>query len=55
MKSGDNKNNDNVDGKNEVVVEQILNYVDPVASTTSKYLRYEVNLMINLTILIYKT
>ena len=46
MNSGDNlMNNDNVDGKDEVVLEQILYYVDPVASTSSKYLRFEVNLI----------
>lgn len=45
MNSGDNlNNNNNVDGKDKVVVEQIFNYVDPVASTSSKYLRFEVNL-----------
>lgn len=34
------------DGKDEVNVEQIWNYIDPVASTSSKYLIYEVNLKI---------
>lgn len=52
MNSGDNlMNNDNVDGKDEVVLEQILDCVDPVASTSSKYLIYEINLKMNSTIL----
>jgi len=52
MNSGENLMiNDNVDDKDEVVVEQIINCVNPVASTSSKYLTYEVILLINLTIL----